>query len=97
MISLTHVQSQINTNIVAQQLPNNMDERPEEVIVSLHDGKVRGMKQQSPFFDTEFYSFYGIPYAESPIGDLRFKVGNFRIHLHNGEKHFVCSFLPYML
>lgn len=45
-----------------------------EIIVSTNDGKIRGIKNKSPIFDAEFYSFYGIPYAEPPIGDLRFKV-----------------------
>jgi hypothetical protein len=36
-------------------------------------GKVRGSKMSS-FNQREFLSFRGIPYAQPPIGELRFKV-----------------------
>lgn len=47
----------------------------EAVIVSVSDGKVRGIKEKSPYSGAEYYSFYGIPYGRPPTEGLRFKVG----------------------
>ncbi|XP_031637146.1 venom carboxylesterase-6-like [Contarinia nasturtii] len=38
-----------------------------------HDGDVRGIKKHTLFRNTIYYAFLGIPYAEKPINDLRFK------------------------
>lgn len=48
----------------------------EHQIVYTQDGAVRGHLNHSLFFYTPYYSFRGIPFAASPIGDLRFKVEN---------------------
>lgn len=45
-----------------------------DIIVTVNDGKIQGTRQASPFFPKEFYSFFGIPYAEPPVGKLRFRV-----------------------
>ena len=46
----------------------------QEVVIDVKPlGQVRGSKM-STVSDREFYAFRGIPYAEPPIGDLRFKV-----------------------
>lgn len=46
------------------------------VIAKTEYGKVRGVKATSAV-DTEYISFFGIPYAAPPIGELRFKVGDY--------------------
>ncbi|CAH1975183.1 unnamed protein product [Acanthoscelides obtectus] len=45
----------------------------EDVLVQLPLGTVKGLTR-STAKGTTFYSFQGIPYAEKPIGDLRFQV-----------------------
>ncbi len=46
-------------------------------IVTTQSGQVVGTTDNS-FFSREYFSYRGIPYAEPPIGDLRFKVSTFR-------------------
>ena len=41
--------------------------------VNVSEGVLAG-KEEINEFGGKFYSFKGIPYAEPPIGDLRFKV-----------------------
>ena len=43
-------------------------------IVSTNTGKVKGIVSLSRQH-REFYSWRGIPYAEPPLGDLRYEVG----------------------
>lgn len=45
----------------------------EFVIVDTEYGKVKGIKTKSAL-DTAYNAFFGIHYATSPVGDLRFKV-----------------------
>lgn len=47
------------------------------VEVSTDNGKIRGKLNNTLFSESPFYSFLGIPYAEKPINDLRFKVTAF--------------------
>lgn len=42
--------------------------------VHTHDGIVRGQLKQTLFRNVSYYEFLGIPYAQKPVGDLRFKV-----------------------
>ena len=42
------------------------------VVLSTQSGFVRGVRQHSSDGNT-FISFRGIPYAEAPVGDLRFR------------------------
>ena len=46
----------------------------ERIIVTVKEGKVRGIKKSSEYSGAEYYSFYGIPYGQPPINTLRFKV-----------------------
>lgn len=50
--------------------PKRWDETP---VVETSVGKVRGSVLESRLGDP-FYAFRGIPYAQSPINELRFKV-----------------------
>lgn len=43
-------------------------------IVHTDSGPVRGKLDETILQKTNYYSFKGIPYAEVPVGDLRFKV-----------------------
>lgn len=47
-----------------------------ELVVRVKQGQIQGIKQRSPIFHCEYYSFYGVPYAQPPIKDLRFKVSS---------------------
>lgn len=42
--------------------------------VTVKQGKINGKEQKSVLNEKTFYSFQGIPYAKSPIGELRFQV-----------------------
>ncbi|XP_021698890.1 esterase B1 isoform X2 [Aedes aegypti] len=44
----------------------------DDVIVQIAPGKIRGVKEVLPN-GTDYFRFSGIPYAEPPVGDLRFK------------------------
>ncbi|KAJ0174243.1 hypothetical protein K1T71_010389 [Dendrolimus kikuchii] len=44
-----------------------------QVIVDTYSGKVEGVEVKSIIPDEKYYSFMGIPYAEPPVGRLRFK------------------------
>lgn len=44
-------------------------------------GAVRGVKETTFWKRVDYYSFKGIPYAEKPIGKLRFKVNIPFFHL----------------
>ncbi|VEN60661.1 unnamed protein product [Callosobruchus maculatus] len=45
----------------------------DNVTVTLPNGKVKGLFQKTAHKGTPYYSFRGIPYAEPPTGNLRFK------------------------
>lgn len=65
----------LSSIVLGSTIPN--DEVPandEFKIVQTTSGLVRGRKFTTLFANKEFYSFRGIPYAEPPIGELRFKV-----------------------
>lgn len=44
------------------------------LLVKTKSGWIRGAIQHTYFKDMPFTSFIGIPFAEKPIGNLRFKV-----------------------
>lgn len=50
------------------------DQQLNDVIVRTSNGRVQGERLKTLFDDKTYYSFKGIPYAEPPVGDLRFKV-----------------------
>lgn len=45
-----------------------------KLIVDTSTGKVKGKIQHTFFHGTKYISFIGIPYAEPPTGNLRFRV-----------------------
>ncbi|XP_065202789.1 esterase E4-like [Planococcus citri] len=45
----------------------------EKLVVTVNEGKIRGIKQKSVFSGTEYYSFFGVPYGKPPTDVLRFK------------------------
>lgn len=47
-------------------------------IAEIANGQIRGIKKRS-IEGYEYIAFRGIPYAESPVGDLRFKVSNYEL------------------
>lgn len=44
----------------------------EEYVLNTNCGRVKGLIKTSSLGD-RYYSFQGIPYAQNPIGDLRFR------------------------
>lgn len=42
--------------------------------VQTHDGPIRGVQNFTLFRNVSYYSFRGVPFAEKPIANLRFKV-----------------------
>lgn len=50
------------------------DQISEYKTVETRDGLIRGRLNHTLFHKRSYYSFLGIPYAEKPINDLRFKV-----------------------
>lgn len=45
------------------------------VLVKVTEGTLEGTHEQNPCGGS-FFSFKGIPYAEPPLGELRFKVND---------------------
>lgn len=43
-------------------------------VIQIDSGQIKGVIQESIFNKTQFYSFRRIPYAKSPIGELRFEL-----------------------
>ena len=48
-------------------------------VIEIESGKVSGIIEQS-FSGQEYSSYLGIPFAEPPTGNLRFKVHHFNIY-----------------
>lgn len=61
-------------------------EEDESSVVETESGRVRGRKNYTLFEKKAFYAFKGIPYAQAPIDELRFKV--------NQKMHFSQNFVP---
>lgn len=53
--------------------------------IQTESGQVRGVENRTLFENQIYYSFRGIPFAESPLNDLRFKV-NSTIKKHLAQK-----------
>ena len=47
-----------------------------EVVVNTKHGRIKGRTLYTTYKRLPYYSFRGIPYAQAPIMDLRFKVHN---------------------
>lgn len=60
----------------------------EALIAQTNSGPVRGRRREGPTGST-FYSFENIPYAQAPVGELRFKVSEavFCVLAHDCELH----------
>ncbi|XP_065217623.1 esterase E4-like isoform X4 [Planococcus citri] len=41
--------------------------------ITVNEGKIKGIKKTSIFSGVEYYSFLGVPYAQPPVGNARFK------------------------
>lgn len=61
-------------------LVNYVNGDADVVEVDIESGRIRGKRSLTLFREKPYYSFRGIPYAQPPIKDLRFKVGLFSIH-----------------
>lgn len=55
-------------------LVNQVNGDADVVEVDIESGRVRGKRGLTLFREKPYYSFRGIPYAQPPIKDLRFKV-----------------------
>lgn len=60
----------------------------EHKIIETLNGKVRGLRQTTLLKNTEYYSFRGIPYAQTPTGELRFRV-SFSMEMFSISDYFV--------
>lgn len=45
----------------------------DRTVVDTQSGKVRGLQEHSAINGVEFYSYKGVPFAQSPEGELRFR------------------------
>lgn len=52
--------------------------------IDIDSGRIRGKRSLTLFNEKPYYSFRGIPFAQPPIKDLRFKVRN--VHNKNNKK-----------
>lgn len=57
-----------------------------DCIVTIPNGTLRGAKGKSIYSDVSYYKFCGIPYAQPPVGPLRFRV-SFRLSYLNFYKY----------
>jgi hypothetical protein len=64
--------NQIGTNIEEEEKEEGKNSNP---LVRLTLGKLRGVKLESRG-GREYFGFYNVPYAQPPLGDLRFMVSN---------------------
>lgn len=46
----------------------------QDVVLTTSSGKIIGKTVSSILPNEKFYSFLGVPYAQAPVGDLRFMV-----------------------
>lgn len=54
--------------------PNQVNADTDVVEIDIDGGRIRGKHSLTLFGEKPYYSFRGIPYAQPPIKDLRFKV-----------------------
>lgn len=59
-------------------LVNHVNGDADVVEVDIESGRIRGKRSLTLFREKPYYSFRGIPFAQPPIKDLRFKVSERR-------------------
>lgn len=57
----------------------------EYVVVNTKSGSVRGKSFNTLFDNKPYYSFRGIPFAEEPVNELRFKVSSVCVYSNYSE------------
>lgn len=55
-------------------MANGVHGEADVIEVDIESGRIRGKRSLTLLNEKPYYSFRGIPYAQSPIKDLRFKV-----------------------
>lgn len=63
-----------------------------DVIVTTGSGKVKGVTRRAKIDPYDYYAFFGIPYAEPPTGELRFRASNLRTNSLNIFEFFYKEF-----
>ena len=58
-------------------------------IIQTEGGQVRGKKLVTAIEAIEYYSFKGIPFAQPPIGNLRFKVCLIMLNCINNVSNYI--------
>ncbi|XP_055620724.1 esterase B1-like [Toxorhynchites rutilus septentrionalis] len=62
----------VNVAVAAVPPPASEITGEDDIIVKIKPGKIVGVKEESPNGE-RYYRFSGIPYAKTPVGELRFK------------------------
>lgn len=65
------------TVLIAISIVNSDDVK---TIVETNSGPIRGKLFKTLFDQQSYYAFKGIPYAESPVNNLRFKVSYDKVY-----------------
>lgn len=60
--------------MILKSMDKNQSEPDSYKMVTTENGAVRGRLELSFLRKVPYYSFKGIPYAQPPVGELRFKV-----------------------
>ena len=81
LLILTHVVVQFvlvyfGNYIFNDQFHHKKNDHGSDVLVNTKYGKIKGRTLYTLYKQLPYYSFRGIPYAQAPILDLRFKVHN---------------------
>lgn len=62
--------------------------------INTNSGQIRGKQNRTLFENMAYYSFRGIPFAQPPISNLRFKVNHFYLtaNIYAGDVKMIVSF-----
>ena len=60
-------------SIIAINIASAIQNSGKFQVISIESGQVRGQKLRTLIENREYYAFRGIPFAQTPIGNLRFK------------------------
>lgn len=76
MVNFFHLLSILILGVVLcdAEIENN-GQTNEYKLVETSSGVIRGTVNETLFKQKRYFAFRGIPYAQAPIGSLRFKVG----------------------